>query len=59
MRDTLIQSCVKPKGVAALRTQWKKTKHCASPRCSPNNSDNEEEEDVNDKEGGGKWAQLD
>ena len=41
-----------PKGVAALCTRSNETKHSASPRCGPNNSDDEEEEDVNDKEGG-------
>ncbi len=34
--------------------QWNDTKHRACPHCSPNNSDDKEEEgdDVNDEEGG-------
>ena len=41
-----------PSTVAELRVCWNQMKNRASPRCSPNNSDNEEEEDVDGKEGG-------
>ena len=41
-----------PSTVADLEAWWKKTKHRASPHCSPNNSDKKEEEDVGDEEGG-------
>ena len=41
-----------PSTVAELRVWWNETRNCASPRCSPDNSDDEEEEDVDDKEGG-------
>jgi hypothetical protein len=52
-------------GKAALLTQcWNETKHCFSSRCSPNNSDKEEEEDVEEEERGialflMRWAPLD
>ena len=36
----------------AMSIWWNDTKNCASPRCNPNNSDNKEEEDVDDEEGG-------
>jgi hypothetical protein len=35
-----------PSEKATLLTIWNETKHCLSPRCSPSNSDNEEEEEV-------------
>ena len=41
-----------PSSVAELRVRWNETGNRASPHCSPNNSDDEEEEDVNDKESG-------
>ena len=41
-----------PSTVAELRVRWNQTKNRASPCCSPNNSDNEEEEDVDGEEGG-------
>jgi hypothetical protein len=41
-----------PSTVADLKAWWNKTKHRASPHCSPNNSDNKEEEDINDEESG-------
>ncbi len=41
-----------PSAVADLRAWWNETRNRASPRCSPNNSDVEEEEDINDEEGG-------
>ena len=41
-----------PSTGADLEAQWNKTKHRASPNCSPNNSDNKEKEDVDDEEGG-------
>ncbi len=41
-----------PSSVAELRVRWNETRNCASPCCSPNNFDNEEEEDVDDEEGG-------
>ena len=40
-----------PSAVADLLVRWNDTKNRASPRCSPNNSDDKEEEDV-DEEGG-------
>jgi hypothetical protein len=40
-----------PSTVTKLRVWWNETKNRASPCFSPNNSDNEEEEDVNDEEG--------
>ena len=48
-----------PSTKADLLARWNKTKHHTSPRCSPNYSNDEEEEDVNDKEWGGRWALLD
>jgi hypothetical protein len=53
-----------PKGVTALCTRWNNTKHRASPRCSPNNSDDEEEGPTKKRRtsmtrSGGRWAQLD
>ena len=41
-----------PSAVADLHVRWNETQNRTSPRCSPNNSDVKEEEDVNDKEGG-------
>ena len=41
-----------PTTVADLQARWREKQHRASPRCSPNNSDDEEEEDVDDGEGG-------
>ena len=41
-----------PSTVADLKAWSNKTKHRASPHCSPNNSDDKEEEDINDEEGG-------
>jgi len=38
--------------VAELRVWWNETKNRASPSCRTNNSDDKEEEDVDDKEGG-------
>ncbi len=40
-----------PSGKANLLTRWNETKHRLSPRCSPNNSDNAEEEEVEEEEG--------
>ena len=41
-----------PSGVADLRAWWNETRNRASPRCSPTNYDVEEEEEVDDEEGG-------
>ena len=44
-----------PSAVADLHVWWNETQNCTSPCCSPNNSDVEEEEDVDDEVGGG-WG---
>jgi hypothetical protein len=41
-----------PTTVADLQARWREKQHRASPRCSPNNCDDDEEEDVDDGEMG-------